>query len=452
MKRTGSLILYVFIIVLSACNTARVESSSDEQSEALAALAVPAVPTTARYYVALNGSDIQACSGGSQTKPFASIQKAVECVGPGDTVFLRGGRYVMPTSPDLAAYIYLDKSGTENAPITFMSHPGEWAVLDFSGLKGGIDTERIYFDGADWTVLRDLEIYKSPQQGIYLEDDANNNFFINLVIKESWGSGFQIYKGSRNLVMCSDALGSGRNNTVDPGNSDGFGSVGQGGPSRHNRFYYNLADQNTDDGFDSWVSQRSVFIGNISSNNGYNGGNGVGFKLGPGPVPNNRFGITTGWTTDPPRSEWYQSKGLIRRNIAYGNSSGFENNSGASSVLDNNTAWDNEEDFVMYKNDNNPNNALNTLQNNLSYQGGLQYLGSITEKNNSWNLSVTNPGFESLTASNAAFLSLSSASPVIDRGALLPWIKVYRGAAPDLGALELGKQIASLRASCPKRP
>jgi hypothetical protein len=148
----------------------------------------------------------------------------------------------------------------------------------------------------------------------------------------------------------------------------------------------------------------------------------------------------------------YQSKGLIRRNIAYGNSSGFENNSGASSVLDNNTAWDNEEDFVMYKNDNNPNNALNTLQNNLSYQGGLQYLGSITEKNNSWNLSVTNPGFESLTASNAAFLSLSSASPVIDRGALLPWIKVYRGAAPDLGALELGKQIASLRASCPKRP
>jgi hypothetical protein len=451
MKRISlAILLCAFVIFTSACGEVP-ESSLDFSNEMnMEPLAIPTAPSTARYYVSRSGSNSQTCSGGSKAKPFASIQKAVECVKPGDTVFLRGGRYIMPTTPNFAAYVYLEKSGKESAPITFMSHPGEWAILDFSSLQGDTDTERIYFDGADWIVLRDLEIYKSPQQGIYLEDDANNNFFINLVIKESWGSGLQIYKGSRNTVMCSDAIDNGKNNTVDPGNSDGFGSVGQGGSSISNKFYYNLSDRNTDDGFDSWASQRSVFVRNVSSNNGYNGGNGIGFKLGPGPVPQSL--IATGWGTDPPRRDWFQANGIIRRNVAYGNSAGFENNSGAGNVLDNNTAWNNDENFVMYKNNNNPNNALNTLRNNLSYGGRLQYLSSTKELTNSWNLSVTNPRFASLIPSNAGFLSLTSSSPAIDKGTKLSWIMSYAGSAPDLGALELGRQIASLRASCPKRP
>jgi parallel beta-helix repeat protein len=436
-------------LCLVACLTTQPVTLETE----LSSLALPPVPTSARYYVAVNGSNNQSCAGGSKNTPFASIQKAIECVQPGDTVFLRGGRYMMPAAPDLAAYIYFEEadSGTENARITFMSHPGEWAILDFSSLRGGQDAERVYFNGADWIVFRNLEIYKSPAQGIYLENNANNNLFVNLVIRESWGSGLQIYKGSRNLVMCSDAIDNGKNNTVDPGNSDGFGSGGQGGPSVDNRFFFNLSQRNTDDGFDSWVSQRSVFVNNISSNNGYNGGNGVGFKLGPGPVPKNVFGITTGWTTDPPRSDWFQAKGVIRRNIAYGNLSGFESNSGAGNVLDNNTAWNNDENFVMYKNNNNPNNALNILRNNLSYQGGLQYLASIQEITNSWNLALANPGFVSLNPASSSFLTLQANSPAIDKGTILPSTKIYAGAAPDLGALELGKQIASLRATCPKR-
>jgi parallel beta-helix repeat protein len=446
MRRIAGFFLCAVMMVLSSC------SQDVSGVELVETLVLPKVPVTARYYVSLAGSDTQTCSGGSKIKPFASIQKAVECVKPGDTVFLRGGRYFMPTTPEFAAYIYLETSGTQAAPITFMSHPGEWAILDFSRLKGGVDTERVYFAGADWIVFRDMEIYKSPRQGIYLEGNANNNYFINLVIKESWGSGLQIYRGSRNLVMCSDAIENGKNNTVDPGNSDGFGSGGQGGPSIDNRFFFNHSQRNTDDGFDSWVSQRSVFVQNISSNNGYGGGNGIGFKLGPGPVPNNIFGITTGWTTDPPRADWYQAKGVIRRNIAYGNLAGFDSNSGAGNVLDNNTAWNNDENFVMYKNNNNPNNALNTLRNNLSYQGGLQALASIQETTNSWDLAVANPGFVSLNPASSSFLTLPSNSPAIDKGTILPPAKGYVGAAPDLGALELGKQIASFRATCPKRP
>jgi hypothetical protein len=106
----------------------------------------------------------------------------------------------------------------------------------------------------------------------------------------------------------------------------------------------------------------------------------------------------------------------------------------------------------MYENNFNPNNTINTLRNNLSYQGGLQYLTATSEVTNSWNFAITNPRFSSLTPSSPNFLSLLPTSPVIDKGTQLPWLKTYAGAAPDLGALELGKQVTSLRASCPKRP
>ncbi|MGL4610966.1 MAG: right-handed parallel beta-helix repeat-containing protein [Trueperaceae bacterium] len=446
----------LLVLLLTACQTSPLVISNDSETSTLVdvdSLAIPSAPTTARYYVALSGSNTQGCNGGTKAQPFASIQKAIECVKPGDTVFLRGGRYLMPTTPEFAAYIYLETSGTETAPITFMSQPGEWAILDFSKLKGGEDTERVYIAGADWLVFRNLEIFKSPQQGIYLEQNADHNMFINVVLKESWGTGFQIYQGSSNTVMCSDAVDSGKNNTVDPGNSDGFSSGGQGGPSVNNRLYYNLAHHNADDGFDTWVSQNSFLVRNVSSNNGYNGGNGNGFKLGPGPVPNNRVGYGTGWTTDPPREQWFQAKGTLRRNVAYSNlTSGFDNNSGAGNTLDNNTAWNNPENFTLYKNENNPNNAVNVLRNNLSYQGGLHYLSPTEATKNSWNLGITNPNFASVQPRDSTFLSLAVTSSVVDKGASLPWLTSYAGAAPDLGALELGRNFSWLRSGCPKRP
>jgi hypothetical protein len=310
----------------------------------------------------------------------------------------------------------------------------------------------VYLDGADWIVIRDLEIYNSPQQGIVITNNANHNRIVNVVLNESWGGGLLIYQGSHNQVYCSDAIDNGKNNTIDPGNSDGFGSTGHGGRSVNNRFYFNVAVHNTDDGFDSWVGQGSVYIGNVSINNGYNGGDGSGFKLGPGPVPDNIFGIGTGWSTDPPQADWFQSKAIVRRNISYGNIVGFDSNSGAGITVDNNTAWKNQRNYVFYKNQSNPNNAINTLNNNISYQGSPLTLQFTQQTTNNWNLSIPNPGFNSLLPSNPSFLSLSSTSPVMDRGTVLPWINAYKGTAPDLGALELGRTIASLRSQCPTRP
>src|SRR5690349_3925780 len=47
------------------------------------------------WYVAPNGDD---ASPGSLEKPFATVQRAQQAAGPGDTVFLRGGTYRMKES------------------------------------------------------------------------------------------------------------------------------------------------------------------------------------------------------------------------------------------------------------------------------------------------------------------------------------------------------------------
>jgi hypothetical protein len=44
------------------------------------------------YYVALDGNDNNA---GTKSQPFATIQKAQTVVQPGDTVYLRGGTYLL---------------------------------------------------------------------------------------------------------------------------------------------------------------------------------------------------------------------------------------------------------------------------------------------------------------------------------------------------------------------
>jgi len=83
-------------------------------------LALPAL--AADFYAAPTGS---ASNNGSIAAPW-SLAKALNpgtgVVQPGDTVYLRGGRYV--------GHFYSSLAGTSSAPIKVKSYPGEWAVLD----------------------------------------------------------------------------------------------------------------------------------------------------------------------------------------------------------------------------------------------------------------------------------------------------------------------------------
>ena len=365
---------------------------------------LPAVPSQATYYVSTSGSNSN--NGRSTGSPFQTIGKAVSVAKPGDVIFVRGGKYRNET-------IRFKTSGTANARITLMSYPGEWAVIDWSNKRGGSDKDTIWFDGADYITMRDMEIFRASQQCVFLHSDANHNVFVNMVFNSCWGSGFQIYKGSYNIVAYSVAK-----NNYGGGNSDGFGSIGVGGQSVNNEFWYNIADHNSDDGFDSWQGKNNLYFGNIARYNGYSGGDGNGFKLG---------------------SSNNNAQNIARRNIAYGNKrSGFDNNVGGGNIIENNTAFNNgRHNFESSRAV-----ANNIWNNNLSINGSVGMYGSTREQNNSWNLKINNPGIISTDPNSGNFLALGSGSAAIDKGVKVDF--PYRGSAPDIGALEQGLTISQL--------
>jgi hypothetical protein len=120
-------ILTLTALVLTACMG---PAASDTRGPTVPAMPltpeialVPAPPVTCTHYVAPDGSDD---APGSEVQPWASFQHAAESAQPGDTVCFRGGAY--PTEET-----HLTRSGTLQAPITFVASPGESPILDGEG-------------------------------------------------------------------------------------------------------------------------------------------------------------------------------------------------------------------------------------------------------------------------------------------------------------------------------
>ena len=76
------------------------------------------------YYVAINGHD---SNDGSESNPWATIQKAAETLVAGDTVIVKAGTY--NTS------LYFKNSGNAaNGYITYMANPGDTVIIDGTGV------------------------------------------------------------------------------------------------------------------------------------------------------------------------------------------------------------------------------------------------------------------------------------------------------------------------------
>src|SRR5688572_28317945 len=93
------------------------------------------------YYVAPNGNDANVGTIGS---PFLTIQRAQTAVVAGDTVYIRGGVYIMQesqiaafsgTNPVFAYVTNLTKSGTSGNRIKYWAYPGERPVFDYTNVK-----------------------------------------------------------------------------------------------------------------------------------------------------------------------------------------------------------------------------------------------------------------------------------------------------------------------------
>lgn len=77
-------------------------------------------PGGATYFVAPTGSDQ---NPGTRERPFQTIRKGIGVLKPGDTLYLRGGRY--PEAIEVSRL-----NGTEDAPITISGYENEKAVVD----------------------------------------------------------------------------------------------------------------------------------------------------------------------------------------------------------------------------------------------------------------------------------------------------------------------------------
>jgi len=131
------------------------------------------------YYVATNGSD---SNPGTEAQPFRTIAKGASSLGPGDTLYVRGGIYYEQV--DVSA------SGTADNQITIAAYPGEQPVIDAQNtlpvnpdgciivLRGnhitlsGIEIKSVHGTAVllrgSYNTVRNMKIHHCLKEGIYV--------------------------------------------------------------------------------------------------------------------------------------------------------------------------------------------------------------------------------------------------------------------------------------------
>ena len=88
----------------------------------------PTFASAATYYIAPSGSNY---NPGTQSAPFATLQKAHDIANPGDTIWMRGGTYFFSTQTTLT------RDGTSGNRIQLFAFPGEKPIIDALNQPGG---------------------------------------------------------------------------------------------------------------------------------------------------------------------------------------------------------------------------------------------------------------------------------------------------------------------------
>jgi len=397
-------------------------------------------------YVAPDGSD---SAQGTLDAPFATLERAQEVAGPGDTVWIRGGVYRF-SGTTKAVGVAFTKSGTKDQPIRYFAYRDEVPIFDLFELKPqervtGLDVRcnAIHLRGLEVRGVR--QIIVGDSWGVRVRGD--DNILERLHVHDNEAPGVFITSGGSNLVLNCDS-----HNNYDPleggGNGDGFGchSTGANNVLRGCRAWWN-----SDDGYDFINAPGTCVVEHSwAFRNGYvpettmAAGNGAGFKSG-------------GFGSPPKIPAGGVPRHVIRFNLAFRNrAQGFYANHhpGGLDFL-NNTAFGNAANFDMLV-EGGP--STHKLHNNLAVAPGgdvARFTGG-EDTGNSWNLPVmvSAADFLSMDESEAMqpraadgslpaikLLHLAESSDLVDRGMDLglPFV----GAGPDLGAFERGSETST---------
>ncbi|HOB74536.1 MAG TPA: PKD domain-containing protein [Phycisphaerae bacterium] len=89
-------------------------------------------PPGPAWYVAINdpAASDTAADAGTQAKPFKTLQKAAAVVRPGDTVYVKAGRYTSTNGLSYSGTLLISTSGTADKPITFARYGNDEVIID----------------------------------------------------------------------------------------------------------------------------------------------------------------------------------------------------------------------------------------------------------------------------------------------------------------------------------
>ena len=376
----------------------------------LTVISISSPVLAAEFFVATDGKDT---FDGTKAKPFATVQRAQQAVNPGDTVYIRGGKYVLAESQIASierqwAYVTkLDKSGTKENPIRYWAFENETPIFDLSQIKPAnkrIDAFHIF---GSWIHIKGIEVVgvqvtiKGHTQSICFANDGSHNIYEMLSMHDGQAIGIYSVKGSDNLFLNCDAYNNHDYTSENGkgGNVDGFGchppKGGTGNIFRGCRAWYN-----SDDGYDCINAAESVTFENCWAM--YSGTNAKGDKLGDG----NGFKAGGYGSTPVARLPNPIPRHAVRFCLAVGNrASGFYSNhhlSGSDWI--NNTAVRNGNNFNMLCRE--PDNKTDidgighTLVNNLSFNSKrdiAKYDAAKCTATNNWfdlKLDITEKDFQ----------------------------------------------------------
>jgi len=427
------------------------------------------------YYLAPTGGNDS--NPGTISQPWATWSKAIRMAYPGDTVYIRGGKYYHTSSSGVTIIPDdgIGRAGTKTQPISYIGYPpdvlsGNKPIIDCIGYP----TDVSYMQGmrlrknANYIILKDFDIInviQSPtapgfHNGLYIAG-SNNVTVINVTVRNIGGAGFGVSGDSITFINCDAWYCTDPYTTTNPyGAGDGWQIASDW--QRYTTWLIGCrAIHCSDDGYDNYWNDGYVFYDSCwALGNGYDSnfkiygptGAGNGFKLGP----NLRL-----FATGTVQRSMENCISVDNRSIGY-----TENCLGKCTMLQNyynNISYRNGyAGYSNFRTNDGCDYYARTYRNNISYLDGAATsfleLTGLVQDHNTWNIgtgvTVTTEDFISLDTAqlyaprqadgslpSVNFMHLAEGSDLIDAGidVGLP----YNGLEPDISWVEYGTVLSS---------
>jgi parallel beta-helix repeat protein len=148
------------------------------------------------YYVSPTGSD---SSPGTESLPWKTFAKAASMATAGVTVFIKQGTYSERLLPV--------NSGRADAPITFMSCPGDSVTITGVGLSPptGWWAGLIWIEGLEYIKISGLRVIGSANFGIDVENSSHITLEKNYV-DSTYSSGIKVYASDNIMIDANEVV------------------------------------------------------------------------------------------------------------------------------------------------------------------------------------------------------------------------------------------------------